>query len=219
MSLFRPILFDHTILPPFGLFDPVSQGSGPVHDDEPSDSSGTAALRRNHPAHDAHLSILNNLWPSSKHHAGSSTAGGGFLSNYLAPKIDLHEEGDKYKLSAELAGVPKDNIKLNVDERSRRLTISGEVRSEYDSSKTVSADAKKDASNANDAVAANTHSRPLISERVYGSFTRSIILPETVDLANLKASFKDGVLGVTIPKKTAEVAKNRSVTISDGDDE
>ncbi|CAO1631322.1 unnamed protein product [Sympodiomycopsis kandeliae] len=196
MSLFRPLIFDQSFLSP-SLFDHLHGGQ---------------ATENQSGQHDGDKSLTTTSG------AGRTP---GFWSNYLSPKIDLHEESDKYKLSAELAGVSKDNIKLNVDDKSRRITISGEIKSEYHS------DNNKDAIK-NDATAAaaenkecknNKHTRPLISERIYGSFTRSIVLPETVDLNNLKANFKDGILNVTIPKKPAEVAKNRSVTISDGDEE
>lgn len=228
MSLFRPLIFDHSLVPPFtGLFDhTLADTTSPSED---GSSGGTAASRRNggtasptggHSGDGAHLSILNTLWPGVTSHNR-------LASGYLSPKIDLHEGGDKYKLSAELAGVPKENIKVHVDDRSRRVTISGSVRSEYDSrnddnvkgaAEAASADNSKEVTSTKKGSSA-PHSRPLISERVYGSFTRSIVLPDTVDLDNLKANIKDGVLGITIPKKAAEVAKNRTVTISDGDEE
>ena len=44
-------------------------------------------------------------------------------------------------------------------------------------------------------------------ERFYGSFSRSFTLPENVDETNIKASFKDGMLNLQIPK-TAEAKKN-----------
>jgi HSP20 family protein len=48
-------------------------------------------------------------------------------------------------------------------------------------------------------------------ERSYGSFTRSFSLPTTVDAARIAASYKDGVLEVTVPK--AETAKSKKVEI------
>jgi HSP20 family protein len=54
---------------------------------------------------------------------------------------------------------------------------------------------------------ANVH----LMERVYGAFTRSFSLPTTVDAANVTATYKDGVLEVTVPK--AETAKPKSIEI------
>lgn len=55
--------------------------------------------------------------------------------------------------------------------------------------------------------AVNTH----LTERVYGSFTRSFSLPTTVDPTKVTAVYKDGVLEVTVPK--VETAKPKKVEI------
>jgi HSP20 family protein len=52
------------------------------------------------------------------------------------------------------------------------------------------------------------------SERRYGSFYRTVALPEEVDVNKVDAQFKDGVLKVTLPKVAPSEAKSRTVPIS-----
>lgn len=92
-----------------------------------------------------------------------------------APSVDIVENENSFVIHAELAGVPKDAIKVNVD--NKMLTLSGERKSEVKDEK---------------------HHRV---ERFYGSFSRSFSLPENVDDENIKAESKDGVLTLTLPKR------------------
>lgn len=50
-------------------------------------------------------------------------------------------------------------------------------------------------------------------ERSYGAFYRAITLPEGVDANNVKASYKNGVLDVTVPKKEEAKAKHISIEV------
>lgn len=92
-----------------------------------------------------------------------------------APRVDILEDDNNFVIKAELAGVPKEDIKVEVDKKI--LTLSGERKSEVNDEK---------------------HHR---IERFYGSFTRSFSLPETVDEASIKAESKDGILTLTLPKQ------------------
>jgi HSP20 family protein len=103
------------------------------------------------------------------------------------PAVNLFEDRDGMVVMAELPGVEPESI--NISSQSRTLTISGERRRE---SLTDSA---------------GYHRR----ERAHGEFSRSIQLPETVDLAKAAASCTAGVLTVRIPK--AEAAKPRQITV------
>ncbi|MET1256668.1 Hsp20/alpha crystallin family protein [Aliikangiella maris] len=95
-------------------------------------------------------------------------------SNEWAPSVDIIENDESFVIKAELAGIPKDDIKVSID--NRVLTLSGERKSEVKDEK---------------------HHR---IERFYGSFSRSFALPENIDEENIKAENKDGVLSLTIPK-------------------
>lgn len=160
----------------------------------------------------------HSLWPIF---SGFGLVPNNLPSNALQPRLDLHEEPDRFKLSVEVAGVSKDNVKVTVDDEARRVTISGEVRSEYDSDKQISN--SRSADNAQDSNAKNAQqerkSVPIISERIYGSFTRSLTLPDTANLEGLRASFEEGngVLSITVPKfaqKASAKEKERSVNIT-----
>jgi len=94
------------------------------------------------------------------------------------PRVDILEDEDNFVIKAELAGIPKDDIKVELD--NKILTLSGERKSEVKDEK---------------------HHRV---ERFYGSFTRSFSLPETIDEASIKAESKDGILTLTLPKQAPQ---------------
>lgn len=103
------------------------------------------------------------------------------------PAVNLFEDRDGMVAIAELPGVEPQS--LNISSQGRTLTISGERRRE----------------NLTDY--AGYHRR----ERPYGEFSRSIQLPETLDLARATASCAAGVLTVRIPK--AETARPRQIAV------
>lgn len=152
---------------------------------------------------------------------------------WSGPKVDLHEEDTKFVLTAELPGVKREDVKINVDADRRRLTLEGHMKSEYSSQPaSESAAEAADATNGKSAEAKETTStevtkketggqvgtvgHALVSERVYGSFSRSFTLPATANLADdasLKARFNDGLLRLEIPKKKEEHSKTRQIAI------
>ena len=105
----------------------------------------------------------------------------------LAPAVDVTEDEGSYRISVELPGVKKEDVSVEVHESV--LSIRGEKRSEREE--------KKDKSH--------------WIERSYGSFSRSFTLPPTAHSEKLRASFKDGVLSIEIPK--AEEVKPRQIAI------
>jgi HSP20 family protein len=104
-----------------------------------------------------------------------------------APPVDIHEEADRIVLRAEIPGVNKDDIEVKVE--NGMLTLRGEKKQE----KQVEAE--------------NAYR----VERFYGTFSRSFVLPTSVDADNIKATYKDGVLEVIAPK--AEEAKPKKIKI------
>jgi len=113
--------------------------------------------------------------------------GGSDAFNAWAPALDLYEDNENIIVRAELPGMNKQDIDVSLHENI--ITISGERRNEkkYEASET---------------------SR---QERVFGRFTRSLSLPKVVNASKVTASYKDGVLTVTLPK--AEEAKPRQIEI------
>jgi HSP20 family protein len=106
---------------------------------------------------------------------------------FWAPVVDIIEDKENYIVKAEIPGMKKEDIKVTV--RDNIIAISGERSSETE---------EKD----------KTYHR---IERSYGRFSRTIALPSAVDAAKIKASYKDGVLQVTLPKP--ESAKPRQVDV------
>jgi len=99
-----------------------------------------------------------------------------------APAADVVETDKAYEITAELPGIDQKNIEVNV--ANGGITIKGEKKEETE-------EKKKDY---------------YVSERRYGSFERYFSLPEGVDADKIEATFKNGVLKVTLPK-TAEAQK------------
>lgn len=110
------------------------------------------------------------------------------------PQIDVHEETDRYWISAELPGIAKEDVKVKVNDENM-LIISGEKHKIFE---------EKDGED---------DKRLIRSERSYGSFTRSFILPENVDKDSIKAKYENGVLNLEILKKEPEKPSETEITI------
>jgi HSP20 family protein len=104
------------------------------------------------------------------------------------PAVDLYEEEDEVVLKAEVPGLSKEDLKIDLTDS--MLTISGEKKKE--------AEIKEEAY--------------AYSERSYGAFSRSLQLPCAVKADKAKATFKNGILEVKLPK--TEEAKKRHVTVN-----
>ena len=105
----------------------------------------------------------------------------------LVPAIDVSEDDGNYVVSVELPGVKKDDVTIECHDHV--LTIRGEKKSEREEKK----------------------EKGRYFERSYGAFSRSFTLPSNADPDRIQASFKDGVLTVTIAK--TEEAKPRVISI------
>ncbi len=110
------------------------------------------------------------------------------LENVWTPSVDISETDNDIIVTAELPGVKKDDVKISLQDNV--LTIRGEKKQE------------KEEKNEN-------YHRV---ERAYGMFQRSFTLPTTVDPKKIKATFKDGVLKIKLPK--TEEARMKEIPIS-----
>jgi HSP20 family protein len=99
------------------------------------------------------------------------------------PRVDIHNTEKEYILTAEIPGVSKDNIHIEVHDGI--LTLSGEKKEER-----KEGDGKM------------TH----LVERSFGTFSRTMTVPEDGDIDHIQASHKDGVLTVRIPRKQEQKA-------------
>ena len=108
------------------------------------------------------------------------------------PAIDVLHRDNELVVRADLPGLSKDDIKVDVTEDA--ITIQGERRREH------------------------KEEREGIyrAERTYGAFSRVIPLPEGTMTDQAKATFKDGVLEVTMPAPPEQVRHGRRVEITEG---
>lgn len=120
---------------------------------------------------------------------GVSRSGNGedIVRGAWSPSVDIFESQDKIVLEAELAGMKPEEVDISIE--NNVITLKGERNFE-----------KKEESE-------NYHR----VERSYGSFTRSFTLPRTVIGDEAEASFENGVLRITLPKR--EEAKARKIEI------
>lgn len=105
----------------------------------------------------------------------------------IVPNIEMYDRKNEIVVKAELPGVNKEDIDLTITKDS--LTLKGETKKEEE--------VKEE-----DYYAA---------EISYGSFTRTIALPVEIDSEKAKASFKNGILEIILPKK--EEAKPKEIKI------
>jgi HSP20 family protein len=103
-------------------------------------------------------------------------------------KIEVSEQKDGYKVHAELPGVKKDDIEVNID--GDQVSISAEVRQEKE---------------------VKEGERVVHSERYYGKVARAFRLGTEVDEAAADAKYNDGILELWLPKKAAAKAKQIAV--------
>jgi HSP20 family protein len=107
------------------------------------------------------------------------------------PDIEMFSRDNELVIRADLPGLTKDDVKVDVTED--RLTIQGERKREHEEEK-----------------------RGVYRcERSYGSFYREIPLPEGAITEQAKASFKDGVLEVTMPAPPEHVRRGRRLEITE----
>lgn len=103
-----------------------------------------------------------------------------------APAVDVYETREEFVVKAELPGLREEDITITVEDNLLRL--GGERTS------------------------ARAGKRYYQVEREWGAFSRSFVLPEIVDRANIKATLKDGILNIVLPKKSAAAPKNIEIT-------
>jgi len=106
------------------------------------------------------------------------------------PKIDVYEKDQNVIVKADIPGIDEKN--LNVDLEANVLTVSGTKEEEHETKE-------------------KNYQRV---ERSYGSFCRSISLPEGIEADKVTADYKKGVLTVTIPRSKESETKKISVKVS-----
>lgn len=105
------------------------------------------------------------------------------------PAVDITETEKTYEVMAELPGMDEKNVEVKVS--NGNLTIKGEKRDEKE-------EKKKDY---------------YLNERHFGSFERQFRVPEGVDVDKIEASFKKGVLTVTLPKRPEAQKPEKKINV------
>lgn len=111
----------------------------------------------------------------------------GFVPATWAPAVDIYETDDSVVVKAELPGLTREQVDVEI--RDRVLTLRGERKVEKD-------------------VKGESYHR---MERAYGSFLRSFSLPSVVDEEKITAKLDNGVLEITLPKKAEAKPKQIKV--------
>ncbi|KAF6509694.1 Small heat shock protein [Geobacillus stearothermophilus] len=100
------------------------------------------------------------------------------------PRIDMHETANEYVVSCDLPGLERKED-VHIDVQNNMLTISGTIQRQHDVREE------------------QMHRR----ERFFGRFQRSITLPADAATENIRATYKNGVLDIHIPKTTTGTKK------------
>ena len=127
--------------------------------------------------------LIDKSFPNFKEETGVSFNQGAY------PKVNVYEYDDKIGIVAEIPGLDKSNVSVDVEEQV--LTISGDKHGfDSDGGKCITRELKQSA------------------------FKRSFNLGEHLDGTNVSAKFKDGMLSISVPKIEPEQPKKHSVKIS-----
>ena len=127
--------------------------------------------------------LIDKSFPNFKEETGVSFNQGAY------PKVNVYEYDDKIGIVAEIPGLDKKNVSVEVEDQV--LIISGDKHGfDSDGGKCITRELKQSA------------------------FTRSFNLGEYLDGTKVSAKFKDGMLSISIPKKEPEEPKKHSVKIS-----
>jgi len=111
----------------------------------------------------------------------------GLMEGHWNPAVDIYDSKDDILVKADIPGMKKDELDVTI--QGDMLVLKGEKKSENE-------------------VKEKGHIK---TERFYGSFNRAIRLPSGVDASKVKASYKDGVLELVLPKK--EESKPKQITV------
>ena len=112
------------------------------------------------------------------------------IADWFAPASEASSKADGYEITIELPGVAPDDVEVSVNDG--MLTLKGEKRSHREEK-------------------GDTY---FFSERQYGAFSRSFRLPPDADDSVVEADMKDGVLTVSIQRKTETETEKRKIEIN-----
>ncbi|KAJ5623504.1 hypothetical protein N7490_012109 [Penicillium lividum] len=128
------------------------------------------------------------------------------------PRFDVRESEEAYHLDGELPGIAQKDIDVEFSDP-QTLVVKGRTEREYHTDPEAEAEAEDDNSDTDTGskrITTATH-RYWASERTVGEFQRTFSLPTRVDQDAVKASLKNGILSIVIPKATAAAVKKITI--------
>jgi HSP20 family protein len=138
----------------------------------------------------------NDFWPSFQNEFRDLLGRFDEMSELLplsegqfVPRVDVKDNGDSYLVIAEIPGMTEKDINLSLDKNV--LILEGEKKSEHEEKRQGF----------------------YRSEISYGNFYREIPLTDQIDEAKVEASYKDGVLNVTLGKMEGKTRKSKKIEI------
>ena len=112
----------------------------------------------------------------------------GMGSNF--PQLNISEREDSYRVEADLPGIKKEDVEVKLDEN--RLTIRANRQNEDEKN-------------------GETFHRV---EKSYGSFVRSLVLPNNIDREGIDGKMEEGVLSLTLPKTEKTASRGKTIELS-----
>ena len=119
--------------------------------------------------------LFDEVWGGGRRALRGPTRGAGSAPTLWTPQVEMCEQGGKFHVYADLPGLRKEDVKLSIEDDA--IVLQGERRSSREEGEREGGGFYR-------------------SERGYGSFYRTIPLPEGIDSETAEASFRDGVLDV-----------------------
>ena len=132
--------------------------------------------------------LLRGFWPMERF-SGWPGSEGAFPARF-APTVDVVEKDNEYRVTAELPGMQEDDVDVSIS--NGVLSLRGEKKEE-----------KRDEGDGG----------RYYTERSYGEFERNLPLPDDVDEEGADASFRDGVLTITLPKSKEAEKKRKKLEV------
>ena len=133
------------------------------------------------------MRLMNSLLSDVVSTRPSDGDGNGLL--LAQPRMNIEDTGNELRVTAELPGVSEDDVQVTLDDD--MLVIAGEKRDERE-----------------------VDDRDVrLVERVFGQFRRAIQLPFSPNPDQVQASFRDGILTITVPKNAEQQNKQRQIEV------
>ncbi|CAD6504070.1 BgTH12-05807 [Blumeria graminis f. sp. triticale] len=123
--------------------------------------------------------------------------------NSFTPKFDLKEVSDAFELYGELPGVDQKDVDIEFTDAST-LTIKGRVERKFSESSKVTNQENPVSITKSKTTTNNTTEKFWVMERSIGDFSRSFVFPVRIEQDTVRASMKNGILSVFVPKATKQ---------------